>query len=162
MKVGIIGAGNIGGNLTRRLTALGHEVAIANSRGPEILSDLAAETGARAVDVREAAREAEVVIVTIPQKSVPALPAGVLDGAADGAVIVDTGNYTRSSATGGSRPSRRAPPRAGGSRTSSGSPSSRRSTASTPRTCSTPDVRPALLTGGHCRSPATTRPRRTS
>ena len=34
MRIGIIGAGNIGGALTRRLTALGHEVTVANSRGP--------------------------------------------------------------------------------------------------------------------------------
>ena len=38
MRIGIIGAGNIGGNLTRRLTALGHDVAVANSRGPETLA----------------------------------------------------------------------------------------------------------------------------
>jgi len=44
MKIGIIGAGQIGGTLTRRLTALGHEVLVANSRGPETLSDLASET----------------------------------------------------------------------------------------------------------------------
>ncbi len=93
MKIGIIGAGNIGGNLTRRFAAAGHEVAVANSRGPETLADLAAETGARAVDVTEAAQGAEVVVVTIPQKAVPDLPAGVLDGAAPGAVVVDTGNY---------------------------------------------------------------------
>ena len=36
MKIGIIGAGEIGGTLTRRLTALGHQVSVANSRGPEI------------------------------------------------------------------------------------------------------------------------------
>jgi 8-hydroxy-5-deazaflavin:NADPH oxidoreductase len=93
VKIGIIGAGNIGGNLTRRLTALGHDVSVANSRGPETLADLATETGATAVPVTEAARDAEVVVVTIPQKAVPDLPAGVLDGAADGAVVVDTGNY---------------------------------------------------------------------
>ena len=46
MKIGIIGAGQIGGTLTRRLTALGHEVFVANSRGPETLSALAVETGA--------------------------------------------------------------------------------------------------------------------
>ena len=51
MKIGIIGAGQIGGTLTRRLTALGHEVFVANSRGPATLSDLAAETGATAVSV---------------------------------------------------------------------------------------------------------------
>ena len=45
LRIGIIGAGNIGGTLTRRLTKLGHEVAVANSRGPESLAGLAAETG---------------------------------------------------------------------------------------------------------------------
>ena len=93
MRIGIIGAGQIGGTLTRRLTALGHQVAVANSRGPETLATLAAETGAMAVRAEEAAREAEVVVITIPQKNVPHLPADVLKGAAYGAVVIDTGNY---------------------------------------------------------------------
>ena len=46
MKIGVIGAGQIGGTLARRLTALGHKVFIANSRGPESLREIAAETGA--------------------------------------------------------------------------------------------------------------------
>ncbi|MEH0636479.1 NAD(P)-binding domain-containing protein [Streptomyces bottropensis] len=93
MKIGIIGAGNIGGNLTRRLTALGHEVSVANSRGPQTLTALAEETGATPVTVREAARGAEVVVVTIPLKAVPDLPSGLLDAAADGVAVIDTGNY---------------------------------------------------------------------
>ncbi|MEU6381565.1 NAD(P)-binding domain-containing protein [Streptomyces sp. NPDC046909] len=93
MKIGIIGAGNIGGNLTRRLTALGHEVSVANSRGPHTLTELAKETGATAVPVEEAARGAEVVVVTIPLKAIPDLPKGVLDGAAEGVAVIDTGNY---------------------------------------------------------------------
>lgn len=93
MKIGIIGAGNIGGNLTRRLTALGHEVAVANSRGPETLSALAEETGATPVHVTEAARGAELVVVTIPLKNLPDLPDGVFDGAAEGFVVLDTNNY---------------------------------------------------------------------
>ncbi|MFJ1895965.1 NADPH-dependent F420 reductase [Streptomyces sp. NPDC088115] len=93
MKIGIIGAGNIGGNLTRRLTALGHEVSVANSRGPETLAALAEETGATAVDAAQAARDAQVVVVTVPLKAVPALPAGFLDAAAEGAAVIDTGNY---------------------------------------------------------------------
>ncbi|MGW4705794.1 NADPH-dependent F420 reductase [Streptomyces sp. NPDC004285] len=93
MKIGIIGAGNIGGNLTRRLTALGHDVSVANSRGPETLTALAEETGATPVAVTEAARGAELVVVTIPLKNIPDLPEKVLDGAADGLVVVDTGNY---------------------------------------------------------------------
>lgn len=93
MKIGIIGAGHIGGNLTRRLTALGHEVRVANSRGPETLTALAEETGATPVTVSEAARGAEVVVVTIPLKNVPELPDNVFDGAAEGFVVIDTGNY---------------------------------------------------------------------
>ncbi|AGA25384.1 NADPH-dependent F420 reductase [Singulisphaera acidiphila] len=93
LRIGIIGAGNIGGTLTRRLTALGHEVAVANSRGPESLAALATETGATAVTATEAARDKDVVIVTIPQKNIPSLPPGLFDGAADNLVVVDTGNY---------------------------------------------------------------------
>jgi 8-hydroxy-5-deazaflavin:NADPH oxidoreductase len=93
MKVGIIGAGNIGSALARRLTTIGHEVSIANSRGPETLQDLVAETGAHAVPASEAAKDADIVIVTIPQNNIPDLPAGLLDGAAAGAAFVDTGNY---------------------------------------------------------------------
>ncbi len=76
MKIGIIGAGNIGGNLTRRLTALGHDVSVANSRGPETLTALAEETGATPVKVEDAARDAEVVVVTVPLKAVPNLHRG--------------------------------------------------------------------------------------
>ncbi|MFE9248343.1 NADPH-dependent F420 reductase [Streptomyces sp. NPDC007088] len=93
MRIGIIGAGNIGGQLTRRLTALGHEVALANSRGPQTLSELAAETGATPVEAAHAADGAEVVVITIPLKAVPDLPKGFLDGAADGFAVIDTGNY---------------------------------------------------------------------
>lgn len=93
MKIGIIGAGNIGGNLTRRLTALGHDVSVANSRGPHTLTALAEETGATPVAAAEAAHDAEVVVVTVPLKAVPDLPSGLLDGAAPGAAVIDTGNY---------------------------------------------------------------------
>ena len=57
LRIGIIGAGNIGGTLTRRLTTLGHDVAVANSRGPESLAGLAAETArppSRSIKRREA------------------------------------------------------------------------------------------------------------
>ncbi|MCS0604150.1 NAD(P)-binding domain-containing protein [Streptomyces sp. LP11] len=93
MKIGIIGAGNIGGNLTRRLTALGHDVSVANSRGPETLRELAEETGATAVRAEQAAQGARVVVVTVPLKAVPGLPAGLLDGAAEDVAVIDTGNY---------------------------------------------------------------------
>ncbi|MEV6114342.1 NAD(P)-binding domain-containing protein [Streptomyces sp. NPDC052109] len=93
MKIGIIGAGNIGGNLTRRLTALGHDVSVANSRGPETLEELARETGATPVRAEEAAKGARLVVVTVPLKAVPNLPSGLLEGAAEGVAVIDTGNY---------------------------------------------------------------------
>ena len=93
MKIGIIGVGNIGGTLARRFRALGHNVFVANSRGPETLADLVKETGVNAVPVTEATRAMDLVIVTIPQKNVPALPKDLFAAAADGTVVVDTGNY---------------------------------------------------------------------
>jgi hypothetical protein len=93
MKIGIIGAGNIGGTLTRRFRAAGHDVAVANSRGPQTLEDLAAETGASAVTVHEAARGKDVVIVTIPEKHIVDLPKDLFESASPETVVVDTGNY---------------------------------------------------------------------
>ncbi len=93
MKIGIIGAGAIGGTLTRRLTAVGHEVSVANSRDPETLADLASETGAIAVWAKDAATEADLVILTIPQKNVPDLADDLFAGRKPGAPIIETNNY---------------------------------------------------------------------
>ena len=93
MRIGIIGAGNIGSALAHRLSELGHDVSVANSRGPETLGDLASESGASAVTAREAAKDRDLVIVTIPQKSIPQLPGDLFDGVGDDVVVVDTGNY---------------------------------------------------------------------
>jgi len=93
MKIGIIGAGHIGGTLTRRFAALGHKVFVANSRGPETLRELAAESGAQAVTVEEAARSGDVLVVTIPMKNLPSLPRNLFKGVSDRVVVVDTCNY---------------------------------------------------------------------
>lgn len=91
LDIGIIGSGHIGSVLTRHLTALGHQVSVANSRGPASLADLARETGATAATVEQAAVAKDVVIVTIPQVAVPNLPSSLL--APTSAVVIDTGNY---------------------------------------------------------------------
>jgi len=93
MNIGIIGAGHIGGTLARRLTAIGHTVFVSNSRGPETLRGLTAETGANAVTAQEAAHNGDVVIVTIPMKSIPKLPRDLFEGVGDHVVVVDTCNY---------------------------------------------------------------------
>jgi hypothetical protein len=93
LKIGIIGAGNIGAALTRHFARLGHEVALANSRGPETLAGLERETGARAVPVAEAPRGRDLVVVTIPEGKIPNLPPGLFTNAPAGLIVIDTGNY---------------------------------------------------------------------
>lgn len=89
MKIGIIGSGHIGGTLTRRLCSLGHDVTVANSRGPQSLGELAQESGATAGTVEQAARDSEVVVVAVPLKAVPDLPTDAFAGK----VVVDADNY---------------------------------------------------------------------
>jgi hypothetical protein len=93
MKIGIIGAGFIGGTLTRRLRELGHEVRVANSRAPETLAELAVETGATAVWANEAAEDADLVIVSIPQKNVVDLVLGIVNSRKPDAPVIETNNY---------------------------------------------------------------------
>jgi 8-hydroxy-5-deazaflavin:NADPH oxidoreductase len=93
MKIGIIGAGNIGGTLTRRFTAVGHKVKIANSRGPASLADLAKETGAQPVSVADAVKDVDVIVVTIPESHIPDLPKGLFANVGSNVAVIDTGNY---------------------------------------------------------------------
>jgi 8-hydroxy-5-deazaflavin:NADPH oxidoreductase len=93
MRIGIIGAGNMGATLAAQLTRLGHQVAIANSRGPRTLAGVAARTGAAPVPIPDVTRNADLVIVAIPEKSIPALPAGLFSALPEDTVVIDTGNY---------------------------------------------------------------------
>jgi 8-hydroxy-5-deazaflavin:NADPH oxidoreductase len=91
MKIGIIGAGDIGGNAAKLFAAAGHEIAIANSRGPESLTELVGEIGgkAKAVSVEEAAHYGEIVLVSIPLGRYRELPAEAFAGK----IVIDTNNY---------------------------------------------------------------------
>ena len=91
MNVGIIGSGNIGSTLAGYLTTLGHQVLIANSRGPESLSEVVEKTGARAVTAEEAAGAKDLIIIAIPEKAITDLPISILS--ASKAIIIDAGNY---------------------------------------------------------------------
>src|SRR5258708_21342771 len=77
MKIGILGAGNIGASAARLFVAAGHEVALSNSRGPESLRSLVAELGPRAhaMTIADAARFADVVLLAVPWRTPDALPA---------------------------------------------------------------------------------------
>src|SRR4051812_33388462 len=94
MKIGIIGAGQIGATLARRLSSAGHVVFLANSRGPETIRRLADEAGATAVSVADAAmKTVDVLIVSVPENSIRLLPRDLFAGLAADAIVVDTGNY---------------------------------------------------------------------
>ena len=91
MRIGLIGSGNIGGTLARLLAGAGHEVVLANSRGPESLAGLVAEIGpaATAATPAGAAEAGEVVVVASPFFRYPDLPAAALAGR----IVVDATNY---------------------------------------------------------------------
>jgi predicted dinucleotide-binding enzyme len=93
MNIGIIGAGNIGGTLARRFASLGHQVSIANSKGPESLAAFTAETGVTPATVQQVVQDKDLVVVALPQQSIPDLPKGLFATAADNTIVVDTGNY---------------------------------------------------------------------
>jgi predicted dinucleotide-binding enzyme len=89
--IGLIGAGHIGSQLARLAIKNGYAVLLSNSRGPETLSALAKELGprARATSVQEAARAGDIVVVTIPLKSIGSVPVEPLAGK----TVIDTNNY---------------------------------------------------------------------
>src|SRR6478752_9620402 len=93
MRIGVIGTGSMGGILARHLAKLGHEISIANSRGSESLTALAAEIGATPVAVIDAATAGELVIIAIPTKAVADLPRALFANVPRSVVIIDIGNY---------------------------------------------------------------------
>jgi|SRR6185369_10616301 predicted dinucleotide-binding enzyme len=91
MKIGIIGAGNIGSAVAELFTQADHEVVISNSRGPQTLDDLVEKLGdnASAGTVEQARDFGDVVVVTIPLKAITALPANGWENK----LVIDTNNY---------------------------------------------------------------------
>lgn len=91
MKIGIIGAGNIGANAAKLFVEAGHEVAIANSRGPETLQDLVAELGekAQAATIEDAANFGEIIFISIPFGKYKSLPPDIFQGK----IVIDSNNY---------------------------------------------------------------------
>jgi predicted dinucleotide-binding enzyme len=89
--IGFIGSGMIGGTVARLAVAAGHDVVLSNSRGPDTLKDLVDELGprARAATGEQAAEAGDIVVVTIPLKAYPSVPAKPLAGR----VVIDTMNY---------------------------------------------------------------------
>ncbi|PTQ13380.1 NADP oxidoreductase [Sphingomonas oleivorans] len=91
MTIGIIGSGAIGSAIAHALTRADQEIAIANSRGPETLSELAAKLGpkASAATVAEAAAQ-DIVFVAVNWSKIPAALAGL--GPWNGRILIDANN----------------------------------------------------------------------
>ena len=91
MKIGIVGAGNIGATAAKLFVKAGHEVAISNSRGPESLRELVANLGDRvqALSLEETAKFGEIVLISIPFGKYKQLPAEAFRGK----IVVDSNNY---------------------------------------------------------------------
>jgi 8-hydroxy-5-deazaflavin:NADPH oxidoreductase len=90
MKISIIGAGNIGGNLARLLVKSGHEVALANSRGPASLKPFVDELGKKLhpVTTEEAIAYSDLIILSIHWRTIDSFPVFNVPGK----IIVDTTN----------------------------------------------------------------------
>ena len=92
MKIGIIGAGNIGATLARKLVVSGHDVKISNSKGPDTIRDLASDAGAKAVSKKEAVQDVEVIVLSIPFAKYPDV-ATLFNNVPEATVVIDTSNY---------------------------------------------------------------------
>ncbi|TPI29794.1 3-hydroxyisobutyrate dehydrogenase [Mesorhizobium sp. B3-2-1] len=92
MRIGIIGAGNIGATLARKLSANGHTIKLAATRSPDKLRDLAEKVGAEPVTPAEAVKDVDVIIVSIPFGKNPEL-AGLFADVPANVVVIDTSNY---------------------------------------------------------------------
>lgn len=97
MRIGILGAGNIGGNLARLLAGAGHDVMISFSRNTAALDKLAGEVGARSGSPADAARHGDVVVLAVPWGVVDEAleQAGGPAALADAVVIDTTNNFGR-------------------------------------------------------------------
>jgi 8-hydroxy-5-deazaflavin:NADPH oxidoreductase len=92
MRIGIVGAGKIGGALAAHWAKAGHEVLL-SSRHPEELKALAESLGpkARVGTPREAAEFGDVVLVSVPYHAMPQVGRD-LASAWKGKIVLDTGN----------------------------------------------------------------------
>jgi 8-hydroxy-5-deazaflavin:NADPH oxidoreductase len=92
MKIGILGVGHIGKTLARKLGAAGHDVKVANSRGPETIDADVLAFGARAASTAEAVEDVDVAILSIPLTRLPGI-APLIANLFDETVVIDTSNY---------------------------------------------------------------------
>jgi len=92
MKITVIGAGAIGGNLARRLSEAGHEVLAADARGTEVVAEDVVAAGVNPVELDSSVLDRDVVVLAVPFGVQPQL-AELLETAPADTIVVDTSNY---------------------------------------------------------------------
>jgi predicted dinucleotide-binding enzyme len=93
MNFGVIGPGDIGQVIIRKLRDTGYPVKMANSRGSESLKDLARKTGAIPASLEQVVQDVDMLFIVVPQKAIPELPKGLLNKAQKETIVIDVGNY---------------------------------------------------------------------
>lgn len=93
MNISIIGTGAIGGTIAQKLAQAGHRVKVANSKGKESLKEFAQNIGAEASDLGNIAKNAVILILSVPFSAVKSLPKTIFETLPTSEIVVDTGNY---------------------------------------------------------------------
>jgi 8-hydroxy-5-deazaflavin:NADPH oxidoreductase len=93
MNIGVIGPGEIGSVIVRKLRDAGYSVKMANSKGPDSLRELAAKTGAIPVSIEQVVQNVDILFIVLPDKAIPELPKGLLNKAKKETIVIDVGNY---------------------------------------------------------------------
>lgn len=93
MKIGIIGTGAIGGTIAKKMVVAGHNVKVYNTDEPDKLIARAKELGAEVSTLDTIAKDADVVILSVPTIAIPDLSKSIFEGVSNDVIIIDTSNY---------------------------------------------------------------------
>ena len=93
MKVSVIGIGQIGGTIAKKLSKAGYKVAIANSKGKSSVQKFAEEIGAEPHDIELISKDAEILILSIPFGAIPKLSKDIFLNLPKESIVIDTSNY---------------------------------------------------------------------
>lgn len=93
MKIGIIGAGAIGGTIAKKMAEAGHSVKINNSDDASKLNVLAEKLGVMAANEKDVVNDVDVIILSVPTIAIPTLPKDLFAGVPENVIVVDTSNY---------------------------------------------------------------------
>jgi len=90
VRIGIVGAGRIGGGAARMFARAGHELLVSGGRNPSEFAELANEIGGRSGTTREAVDFGEVFVFSVPWRVIDDVLPSL--GPLEGKIVIDTTN----------------------------------------------------------------------